>query len=269
MSVAAILGAGSLGGAIAHRLAERARFREVRLIDEQGADAAAGKALDLRQTGPIGGFDTRVTADGDLLAAAGATVIIVADAVETGEWQGEAGLAMIRRLIGAGTSAPIVFAGPSQTWLMEAAAAELKVPGDRLIGTAPAALVGAARALASLELKGSPADVNLTLTGRPPRFAVAWATATAAGLPLADRVPAHRLLAITEALRSLWPPGPQAIGAVTARIAEGLAFGSRRRFTAMSIPDASQGERGVALMLPVELGDGRVRGTGLFSTDPA
>ena len=72
MSSVAILGAGPIGSAIAHRLAERARFREIRFIDAS-VDVAAGKALDIRQSGPIAGVDADLTATGDLLAAAGAT----------------------------------------------------------------------------------------------------------------------------------------------------------------------------------------------------
>ena len=59
MSVAAILGAGPIGGAVAHRLAELGAVREIRWIDENVA-AAAGKALDIAQAGPIARFDTRL-----------------------------------------------------------------------------------------------------------------------------------------------------------------------------------------------------------------
>ena len=69
MSSAAILGAGAVGSAIAQRLAERGRVREVRLIDENGP-VAAGKALDILQSGPIGRYDTRLTATHDPLFAA-------------------------------------------------------------------------------------------------------------------------------------------------------------------------------------------------------
>jgi malate dehydrogenase len=282
MSVAAILGAGSLGAAVAQALAARARFRDVHIIDER-EEVAAGKALDLRQSGAIGGVDTRLSASGDLLAAAGASVIIVADAVGGGEWRGEVGLAAIRRLVAAGTTAPFVFAGAAQTSLMERVAAELGVPGDRLVGTAGSALVGAARALAALEVDGSAVDVELVVAGRPPAVVVGWSSATVAGSLLTGRVPPHRLLAISQALHRLWPPGPQAIGAATARVAEGLAFGARRLQHAATILDGEYGARGVAAMLPLDLGDGRVRrrhlpslspqeevtmGTGLFSTDP-
>jgi malate dehydrogenase len=283
MSVAAILGAGPLGAAIAQRLAERSRFAAVRLLDEAAA-AASGKALDLLQSAPISGFTTALEGRGDLLAAAGASVVIVADAVEQGEWCGERALALLGRLLRAGVDGPYVFAGPRQIELVEKASRELKAHPDRLVATAPSALVGAARSLVGLELDRSPVDVQLTVTGTPPDVVVGWSAATVGGMLLTEQVPAHRLMAISHELSRLWPPGPQAIAAATAPIAEALAFGSRRLHQAVALLDGELGLRGAA-MLPLAIVAGRiarrivpplspqervrVRGTGPFSTDRA
>ena len=72
-----ILGAGELGGALAHKLAARDRVRSVCLVDAAKGVAAA-KALDIRQAGPVERFGTRVTA-GTLDAVVGAGVVVVAD----------------------------------------------------------------------------------------------------------------------------------------------------------------------------------------------
>ena len=257
MSSAAILGAGPIGGAIAHRLAERARFRSIRFIDAK-ASVAAGKALDIRQSGPIDGVDVDLSATDDVLAAAGATVIIVADAIETGEWQGEAGLALIRQLARAGTSAPLVLAGPDQTTLMETVAAEIKWPSARLLGSAAGAVPSAVRALVGLELGRSGADVDLVVVGRPPGVVIGWSSATASASLVTEQVAPHRLRAISDGVGKLWPPGPQAIGAATARISEALAFGSRQLHQALTVPDGDPGTRGRATLLPLELGNGRI-----------
>lgn len=255
--LAAILGAGPIGAAVAQALSERARFREVRFIDES-AQVASGKALDLRQATPVSKVDVDLTATADLLAAAGAAVIVVADPVGGSTLEGEAGLAVMQRLVRAGTTAPFVFAGPNQIWLMEKVHTELKVPADRLVATAASAQVSAVRALAGLELGLSGVDVDLAVAGRPPRFVIGWTSATAGGALLTDRIPAHRLLAISDSLARLWPPGPQAIGAATGRVAEALAFGSRRPQHAMAIGDGELGARGSAVLLPLELGRGRI-----------
>ncbi len=208
------------------------------------------------QSGPISHFDTRLTATDDPLAATGAEAIVLADDMASGEWQGDKGLALVQRLVRAGTLAPFVFAGPNQTWLMEMAHTELKVAGDRLVGTASSGLVGAIRAVAGVELGLNGIDV--VVTGRPPQFVIGWSAATVAGTLVTDRVPAHRLLAISQSIRKLWPPAPQAIAAPTALVVEGLIIGSRKLHQALTILDGELGVRRVAAMLPLRLGHGRV-----------
>jgi hypothetical protein len=206
----------------------------------------------------VEGFDTRVTGLGDVLSAVGADVIVIADGHEDGEWEGDRGLALLRQLVSAGTTAPFVFAGTRQTWLMEAAARELSVPGDRIVGTAAAALTGAVRGLVALEANGSGADVAVVVAGRPPAFVIAWSGATIGGALLTERVAPHRLLALSQQLRQLWPTAPYAIAAATAPAIEGLVSGSRAHVPAMTIVDAAWGVRGRAALLPLTLGNGRV-----------
>jgi malate dehydrogenase len=265
VSFVAILGAGPIGSTIAHRLAQRARVTAIRLIDAS-RDVAAGKALDIRQSGPVERFDTLVEAADDVRAAASAAVVIVADEAAAGEWQGERGLALIRRLAEIGITAPLVFAGPSQTPLMEMAYRELKIPAQRLIGSAGGALASAIRALVSLDLGISTVDV--AVAGRPPAVTIGWTSATAGGALVTDRVPAHRLLAISQAAPKLWPPKPYAIASATAPIVEALVDGSRRRHHAMTIVDGELGVRGRAVLLPLELGRQRVLSHALPSLSP-
>jgi malate dehydrogenase len=255
MSFVAILGAGQVGAAIAENLAGRGRVGSIRLIDAN-ALVGAGKALDLLQAGPIRRTDTRVTAAADPLAAVGATVIVIADLVTGAEWTGDSGLALIERLVRAGATAPMVFAGASQTALLEASARELKLPPHRVVGSAASAIVATARSLAGMELGVS--TVELTVVGRPPGFVVGWSAASTAGSLLVDRVPAHRLLAISLALGRFWPPGPHAIGAATATIVEALIFGSRRLHPALTVGDHGLGPAGSAVMVPLELGRLRI-----------
>jgi malate dehydrogenase len=265
VSIVAILGSGPLGASLAHRLAERGRVRVVRLIDTNSG-AAAGKALDIAQSGPVQHFDTRIDATDALLSACGAAVIVVADDTATGEWEGERGLALVAQLVRAGTTAPLVFAGPRQAWLIEKSYAELKVKADRLVGTAASAMVSAARAWAGVEL--GLASVELTVVGRPPAFTIGWSAATSCGSLVSERLPAHRLLALSASLTRLWPPGPLAIAAATAPVVEALVTGSRRLHPAMTLLDGVLGARGRSVMLPLELGHGRVLGHVIPSLSP-
>jgi malate dehydrogenase len=255
MGRVAILGAGPLGAAIAHRLAERARVSRVLLVDSQPA-VAAGKALDIRQSGPVGGFDTVIEAAEDPLAASGAEVIVVADDTTGGEWEGERGLALVSRLTAAGAPGALVCAGAGQTWLVEAAVREAGFSASRIVGTAASAMPPIVAALVGIET--GRAGVEVGVSGRPPGFVVGWTAASAGGALVTEQVPAHRLLAISQALPKLWPPGVQAIAAPTARVVEALAFGSRRVHHVMTVVDSAGGARGAAVLLPVELGPGRI-----------
>ena len=60
MREVAIVGAGELGGAVAHVLARRDVVRSLVLVDESGR-VAAGKALDIAQAAPVEGFATQLT----------------------------------------------------------------------------------------------------------------------------------------------------------------------------------------------------------------
>lgn len=262
MSVIAIIGAGPLGAALAHKLAGRSRTAEVRLIDPE-EQVARGKALDILQSGPVENSSVRLTAHGSLHAAAGADVVVFADAVSGAEHEGEAGLALVRQVNAAGVTAPLLFAGASQRQLMQPCIRELHIPATRIIGSAPAALASALSAMSGLTLDTSAVEVNIQVVGVPPKHTVvAWQEATVSGQPLADVMGAHEIAALNSRIAGLWPPGPYALASAAARVAEALCSGSRRQYScfvdvALSEPAAGQG-RGRIVALPVKLRPGGI-----------
>ncbi len=71
----ALIGAGNIGGTLAH-LAAQKELGDIVLFDI--ADGVPqGKALDLSQCGPVEGFDAQITGSSDYAAIAGADVVIV------------------------------------------------------------------------------------------------------------------------------------------------------------------------------------------------
>ncbi len=231
MSVIAIIGAGPLGAALAHKLAGRGRVAEVRLIDPQEA-VAKGKALDILQSGPVENAHVRVSGTGSLHAAVGADVIVFADDVAGAEHSGEAGLALVRQLQTAGSSAPLLFAGATQRQLMQPCVRELHIPSARVLGSAPAALASALRALCGAILDTSAAEVSLQVVGVPPKgTVVAWQEGTVSGQPLTAVMGAHEIAALSSRIPGLWPPGPYALASAAARVAEALCSGSRRQYS--------------------------------------
>ena len=249
----AVIGGGPLGGALAHKLALRDRIRDVRLIDPHGA-IAQGKALDILQSAAVDRFSARLTSAHALHSAAGADVIVIADAADTGrEHAGEPGLALIRQIAAFETTAPLVFAGAGQRELIGRAVAELHVPRSRVLGTAPGALESALRALAAVAIDASSVEVQLQIVGTPPAgVAVGWEEASVAGMPLTSQMPPHAVAALSARIPRLWPPGPMALASAAARVVEGIAQSSVRRFTCFVVLDAGPSRNAVTAM-PVEV----------------
>jgi malate dehydrogenase len=260
MSTVAIIGAGALGGALAHSLARRCRVGDVRLIDPEGR-VAEGKALDILQASPIEPFSTRVTAATRLAAAAGADVIVFADFVSSGEIAGEPGLAVLRQVARLDTASPLLFAGGAQRELMARAAGELSVASRRLLGSGPLALESSVRAVTAALLDASPADLAIGVAGVPPGHAViGWEAAIAFNQPLGRVLAPHHLASISSRLPALWPPSPYALASAAARVAEALANGSRRRYTCFAAVDGVEG-RGFVAAVPVQIRRGGIART--------
>jgi malate dehydrogenase len=71
----ALVGAGNIGGTLAHLIGLK-ELGDVVLFDVFPG-VAAGKALDIMQSGPVDGFDSHMVGAGDYSAIAGADVVIV------------------------------------------------------------------------------------------------------------------------------------------------------------------------------------------------
>ncbi len=71
----ALVGAGNIGGTLAHLVGLK-ELGDVVLFDVF-AGVAAGKALDIMQSGPVDGFDSNMVGSSDYAAIAGADVVIV------------------------------------------------------------------------------------------------------------------------------------------------------------------------------------------------
>jgi malate dehydrogenase len=254
----AIIGAGELGGAAAHALARRDLARAIRLIDERGT-VAAGKALDLAQAAPIEGFATQLSGTTDLSMAAGADVVVIADRFGGGEWQGDEALALLRRVQQMAREAIIVIAGGSSHEAVDRAVRELKVRRGRIVGSAPEALAGAARALVALALNGSARDVALSVLGIPPAHTVIpWTDATAAGLALVRQLDGPTRRRLDAQIQALWPPGPLALGAAAASAVAAIDGRSRRVVSCFVAPDTAAAARMRTAARPVRLGPGGV-----------
>ena len=249
----AIIGAGELGGSLAHVLARREIVRRIQLIDPAG-QVAAGKALDIMQTGPVEGFTTPVLGSTDITRVAGCGLVVIADQMKP---QPDADpLLVLKQLTQLASKAVVLCAGLDGRTLVERGVRELKYARHRLIGSAPEALASAVRAVVALQVNGSVRDVALTVMGAPPSGAfVSWDDATIAG-SAASRLldePTRRKLSAQVGL--LWPPGPHGLAHAAADAVASICGVSRRTLSCFVAPDDAMGQRARAVALPVRLND--------------
>jgi malate dehydrogenase len=260
MSLVAVLGAGDLGGACAQAVAARDRVSHVRLIDA-ARSVAAGKALDIQQSGAIDVSHCQLSATDDFTAVSGAAVCVIADkfASPSMEWQGDEALGMLERVLPYLAGAPVVFAGASHADLMTRVGTDLKdgsdrIRRDRLLGSAAEAYASAIRSIVALEARSSPGDVTLAVLGVPPRgFVIPWSEASIAGYALERVLGQVEITRIEARAARLWPPGPYTLGLAAAHVAEAIITSSRRTFSVLTMLGGEFGVRNRCGALPVLL----------------
>jgi malate dehydrogenase len=214
-----IIGAGDLGGAVAQQLAAGGVVSTVVLVEETGS-VAEGKALDIRQAGPVDRYSTVVTAASSLDAVIGASFIVIADrsAPLGGEWQDDVAVGLMTRIAHLNSTAPILCAGARQLTVVERSIRELGIAPFRILGSAPEALRAAVMTLAALEAGCAATDVSLTVVGRPPnQIIVPWEDASIAGRRATSVLSPPALTRLDARVSKLWPPGPLTLAAAAAR----------------------------------------------------
>lgn len=250
-----ILGAGEIGGAFARQLAATDLVSRIVLVDDLGT-IAAGKALDVAQSGPVDRYHTVMAGTNDVAAVVGAAMIVIADRAGQpgGEWQDEAGLALLKRVAGLNQSAPLLCAGAAQAGLVERGVNELGIPRTRLFGTAAEALRSAVTAITALEANAAPSDISLSVLGRPPhQVIVPWDEAAIGGRTIPRVLSAAQLARLDARVARLWPPGPYALAAAATRIIRTAITRSPRLHMALVAVTRDEGTPGRSSMMPVTL----------------
>jgi len=248
-----ILGAGEIGGALARQLAATDLVSRIVLVDDQGT-IAAGKALDVAQSGPVDRYHTAMSGTNDLAAVVGAVLVVVADRAGQpgGEWQDEAGLALLKRVAGLNQSAPFLCAGAAQGGLIERGVTEAGIPRARVFGTAAEALRSAVTALTALEANASPSDISLSVLGRPPhQVIVPWDEGAIGGRSIPRVLSAAQLARLDVRVARLWPPGPYALAAAATQVIRtALTCGSRLHMAMVAVT-REEGTPGRWAIMPV------------------
>jgi malate dehydrogenase len=198
-----IVGAGMVGGMTAQRLAER-NYANIVLLDIPAAeDMARGKALDIQESGPVLGYDTRLTGGSNHDALQGCDLIVVTggsprkpgmsrdDLVVTNqgvmnEW-GEA----IKRY--APDAIVIVVTNPLDA-MAQAMFHATGFPRERVVGMAGVLDSARFRTFIAEELNVSVEDVTaFVLGGHGDQMVPLPRYSTVAGVPLPELLPEDRI----------------------------------------------------------------------------
>lgn len=268
-----IVGAGNVGGTTAQRIAER-NYADIVLLDIPAAEGLAkGKALDIEQSGPIIGYDSRLTGGSEHGLLEGCDLIVVTggsprkpgmsrdDLVLTNqgvmnEW-GEA----IKRY--APDAIVIVVTNP----LDAMAQAMFNATGfarERVIGMAGVLDAARFRTFIAQELNVSVSDVTaFVLGGHGDEMVPLQQYTTVAGVPLNDLLPQDRIVRLAERtakggaeIVNLLKSGSAfyAPAASVLAMVDAIVLDQKRVLPCSVYLDGEYGHRGVFLGVPVKLG---------------
>lgn len=254
METVAILGAGDLGATLARKLAERQLARRVILVDADEGKAK-GKALDILQSGPVEGYDTRVVGAATVEGVVDA--LVVADPAERPAAKGLAAGVGKGLLLVAGSQAP---------GLLEAAV-KAGVPRNRALGSAPVAYAGAVRRRLAGAVQAEPDAITIALLGLPPEHVIVPVASAAVGGVAVDTLAATALRRALEAVRRR-VPGPVALAAAAGRTLQAVFASRGAVLPVFAFLDGEYGHRGIVLAVPARLGEGGLLSVLEFLLDP-
>jgi malate dehydrogenase len=263
----AILGAGELGATLARRLAALELARRVVLVDADESKAR-GKALDIAQSGPVDGFDTRVEGAADLGAAGPVDTVVVADPPELidADLTPVRSVELAKALVPVLGKSTVVVAGADAAPLVEALVRK-GLSRERVLGSSPVALCGVLQRRLAVELSAEPSAVRVTLLGRPPgHLVVPVGAATLGGIPV-DRVSAVAVRRATGALRER-TPGPVALAFAAVRVLRALQRPRSSVLAVTAMLNGEYGHRGIALAVPARLRSGALDSVVEFALEP-
>ncbi len=207
----AVVGAGNVGATAAQRLAEKHLARTVVMIDVVEG-VPQGKALDQWQSGPIEGFDARVTGVNGYDEAAGAEVFVVTagiarkpgmsrdDLVKT-----NAGIvrSVAKEIARVAPKAIIVVVSNPLDVMCYVAMRASGFPRERVIGMAGVLDTARYRMFLAEAMDVSVEDIQaMVLGGHGDTMVPLVSYTTVSGIPVSQLIPADRLAAIVDRTRN-------------------------------------------------------------------
>lgn len=272
-----IVGAGNVGGTTAQRIAER-NYADMVLLDIPAAEGLAkGKALDIQESGPVLGYDTRLTGGSDHESLQGCDLVVVTagsprkpgmsrdDLVQTNqsvmnEWGGA-----IKRY--APQAIVIVVTNPLDA-MAQAMFQATGFPRERVIGESGVLDSARFRAFIAEALQVSVKDVTaFVLGGHGDAMVPLPQYSTVAGVPVTELLPHDQIERLVQRTRdggaeivNLLQSGSAfyAPSASVLAMVDSIMLDEKRILPCSVYLQGEYGHEGIFLGVPVKLGSGGV-----------
>jgi len=266
-----VVGGGFVGSTLAQRLVEK-EYMDVVLVDIV-PDMPQGKALDMLQSGPILGFDSKISGSNTYEATAGSDVVVITAGVARRPGMSRDDLLLTNQKIVGGVTEQVVTASPDATLvvisnpldaMVQLAKHVSKFPGNRVIGMAGVLDTARFRTFLATELNVSVEDVQAyVLGGHGDTMVPLVRYTTVGGIPVTELIPKAKLDAIVQRTRdggaeivSLLKTGSAyyAPSAAGAQMVDAILLDKKRILPCCAYLDGEFGVKGYYVGVPVKLG---------------
>ncbi|MBX3426540.1 MAG: malate dehydrogenase [Pirellulales bacterium] len=272
-----IVGAGNVGATCAHWCAA-AELGDIVLLDiPQTEDMPKGKALDLMQSSPIFGFDSKVVGTTDYADAAGSDVVVITAGIPRKPGMSRDDLLATNAKIMTAVCTEVKKSSPQAIVIVVSNPLDAMVqralqvtgfPPNRVLGQAGVLDTARYRTFLAMELGVSVEDVSALLMGGHGDTMVPLPSCTSVGgIPVAQLIPAERLAEIVKRtanggaeIVALLKTGSAyyAPAAATAQMVEAIVKDKKRLIPCAAYCDKEYGVGGYYVGVPVVLGSSGV-----------
>ena len=267
-----VIGAGNVGATVANVIAQKDLVKEVYLVDiKEGV--AEGKALDIWQTAPILGYNTRMRGvTNDYAQTAGSGIVVVTSGLPRKPGMSRDDLISTNAVIvktvveQAKKYSPdaifIIVSNPLDV-MTYAAFKAAGLDSSKVFGMAGILDTARYKSFIACELKVHPNDIQaLLLGGHGDTMVPLPRHTTVSGIPVTELVSKEKLDAIVqrtkvgggELVKLMGTSAWYAPGAAAAQMCEAIVRDQNRIFPVCALLDGQYGEHGVYLGVPVKLG---------------
>ncbi len=267
-----VVGAGNVGATTAQRLAERELAEEIVLVDIMEG-LPQGKALDMYESAPVLGFDTKVTGSNDYQATASSHIAVITAGLARKPGMSRDDLLQKNSAIVSGVTEQLVAHSPGVIIIVvsnpldimcSVALAKSGLPSTKVIGMAGILDTARFRAFIAMELGVSVRDIQaLVLGGHGDAMVPLVRYTTISGIPLADLLGAQRIDALVDRTRKggieivdFLKTGSAfyAPSAAAAEMVEAIVLNQRRQLPCSALLSGEYGLDGIYMGVPCILG---------------